>query len=146
MARVRVAVIMGGRSSEHDISVASARSVVDALDPERYDVRAVEIGQDGRWQLEPGGAQAQLGEGGELLPVPADGSPSGALPTPGSVVRDPVTLRAMASRAMLQTGADGTRAEALLGYRPEISIEDGLADQAAWVAAILGIGASNVAR
>jgi UDP-glucuronate 4-epimerase len=44
------------------------------------------------------------------------------------------------------TGADGTRAEALLGYRPEISIEDGLADQAAWVAAILGIGASNVAR
>ena len=34
MARVRVAVIMGGRSSEHDISVASARSVVDALDPE----------------------------------------------------------------------------------------------------------------
>jgi D-alanine-D-alanine ligase len=76
MARVRVAVIMGGRSSEHDISVASARSVVDALDPERYDVRAVEIGQDGRWQLEPGGAQAQIGEGGELLPVPADGSPA----------------------------------------------------------------------
>jgi UDP-glucuronate 4-epimerase len=44
------------------------------------------------------------------------------------------------------TGADGTRAEALLGYRPEVSIEDGLADQAAWVAAILGIGVSNVAR
>ena len=58
MARVRVAVIMGGRSSEHDISVASARSVVDALDPERYDVRAVEIGQDGRWQLEPAAEQA----------------------------------------------------------------------------------------
>ena len=44
------------------------------------------------------------------------------------------------------TGADGTRAEALLGYRPEVSIEDGLADQAAWIAAILGIGASKVAR
>jgi len=75
MARVRVAVIMGGRSSEHDISVASARSVVDALDPERYDVRAVEIGQDGRWQL---GAteQAEHGEGGQNLPVPADGSSS----------------------------------------------------------------------
>lgn len=41
---------------------------------------------------------------------PADGSPADALPTPGSVLRDPVTLRAMASRAMLQTGADGTRA------------------------------------
>ena len=34
---------MGGRSSEHVISVASARSVIDALDPDRYDVRAVEI-------------------------------------------------------------------------------------------------------
>jgi UDP-glucuronate 4-epimerase len=32
------------------------------------------------------------------------------------------------------TGADGTRAEALLGYRPETAIEDGLAAQAAWVA------------
>jgi D-alanine-D-alanine ligase len=73
MARVRVAVIMGGRSSEHEISVASARSVVDALDPERYDVRAVEIGQDGRWQLEPGRTQEQIGSGGGL-PVPADAS------------------------------------------------------------------------
>jgi len=76
MARVRVAVIMGGRSSEHDISVASARSVVDALDPERYDVRAVEIGQDGRWQLDAPAEHAHLGEGGQNLPVPADSSSS----------------------------------------------------------------------
>jgi UDP-glucuronate 4-epimerase len=40
------------------------------------------------------------------------------------------------------TGADGTRAEALLGYRPEESIEDGLADQATWVAATLSRGTS----
>jgi D-alanine-D-alanine ligase len=76
MARVRVAVIMGGRSSEHDISVASARSVVDALDPERYDVRAIEIGQDGRWQLEAAAGQPRIGAGGEKLPVPADGASS----------------------------------------------------------------------
>ena len=73
---MRVAVIMGGRSSEHDISVASARSVVDALDPERYDVRAVEIGQDGSWQLEAAEGQRRIGEGGETLPVPAGSSPS----------------------------------------------------------------------
>jgi D-alanine-D-alanine ligase len=73
-SRVRVAVIMGGRSSEHDISVASARSVVDGLDPARFDVRAIEIGQDGRWQLDS--PQARLGVGNEKLPVPADGSPS----------------------------------------------------------------------
>jgi len=76
MARLRVAVIMGGRSSEHDISVASAHSVVDALDPERYDVRAVEIAQDGRWQLAAGAEQARIGEGGGSLPLPADGSGS----------------------------------------------------------------------
>jgi nucleoside-diphosphate-sugar epimerase len=35
------------------------------------------------------------------------------------------------------TGADGTRAEALLGYRPRVTLEDGLAEQAAWVAALL---------
>jgi D-alanine-D-alanine ligase len=69
--RIRVAVLAGGRSSEHDISLASARSVLAALDPERYDVVNVAIGRDGRWELE--GSVQQLGEGGsaETLPVPA---------------------------------------------------------------------------
>jgi D-alanine-D-alanine ligase len=49
LGRLRVAVILGGRSSEHDISVASARSVLDSLDPERYEVRSIEIGRDGKW-------------------------------------------------------------------------------------------------
>jgi nucleoside-diphosphate-sugar epimerase len=44
------------------------------------------------------------------------------------------------------TGADSTRAEALLGYRPQVSLEDGLADQAAWVAASLGIDTSQSIR
>ena len=71
--RVRVAVLMGGRSSEHEISLASARSVVEGLDLERYEVREVEIGRDGRWELPSG--QAELGASREsLLPVPANGS------------------------------------------------------------------------
>jgi D-alanine-D-alanine ligase len=53
--RIRVAVVAGGRSSEHEISVASARSVIDALDPDRYDVQTIEIGRDGRWELNSGG-------------------------------------------------------------------------------------------
>ncbi len=52
--RIRVAVLAGGRSSEHEISLASARSVVGALDPERYEVAEVAIGRDGRWALEAG--------------------------------------------------------------------------------------------
>ncbi|MGH3110079.1 MAG: D-alanine--D-alanine ligase A, partial [Gaiellaceae bacterium] len=49
--RIRVAIIAGGRSSEHEISIASARSVLQALDPERYETTAIEIGKTGRWEL-----------------------------------------------------------------------------------------------
>ena len=68
----RVAILMGGRSSEHEISLASARSVIDALDPTRYDVVTVEIGQDGRWALGDG-ARRELSAASvaETLPVPA---------------------------------------------------------------------------
>jgi D-alanine-D-alanine ligase len=67
---VRVAVIAGGRSSEHEISVASARSVIDALDPERYDVQTIEIGRDGRWELNSGSARELERPVAETLPVP----------------------------------------------------------------------------
>ncbi len=49
--RLRLAILAGGRSSEHEISLASARSVIAALDPARYDAVALEIGRDGRWAL-----------------------------------------------------------------------------------------------
>ena len=79
--RLRVALLAGGRSSEHDISLASARSVLAALDPERYDVVSVAIGRDGRWALESGAsAPAALASGpAETLPVPAEGGTLAAL-------------------------------------------------------------------
>ncbi|HZB34693.1 MAG TPA: D-alanine--D-alanine ligase family protein [Gaiellaceae bacterium] len=73
-SRVRVAVIAGGRSSEHEISVASARSVIDALDPDRYEVQTIEIGRDGRWELNSGSSRALDRPVAETLPVPT-GSP-----------------------------------------------------------------------
>ena len=51
MARIRVAVLYGGRSSEHGISVVSAGSVLAALDPERYEVVPVGITASGTWVL-----------------------------------------------------------------------------------------------
>ena len=72
--RLRVAVLSGGRSSEHDVSLASARSVVAALDARRYDVVPVAIGRDGRWELPGAGRPALLDPGrGEAL-VPAGGN------------------------------------------------------------------------
>jgi D-alanine-D-alanine ligase len=49
--RIRVVVLAGGRSSEREISFASARSVAGALDPDRYEVLPVTIGEDGAWRL-----------------------------------------------------------------------------------------------
>jgi D-alanine-D-alanine ligase len=49
--RRRVAVLFGGRSSEHEISCLSARSVIDALDPSTTEVVAIGIARDGRWHL-----------------------------------------------------------------------------------------------
>src|SRR5215204_7161282 len=71
---------MGGRSSEHEISLASARSVIEALDPFRYELAAIEIGRDGRWALPPSN-NLLLGEGSvaETLPVPVSGSVPEAL-------------------------------------------------------------------
>jgi D-alanine-D-alanine ligase len=79
MPRLRVAVVMGGRSSEHEVSLASARSVLDALDPARYEAVTIEIGRDGRWEL-GAGSLAELGRDGrsavETLPVPTSPVPA----------------------------------------------------------------------
>jgi D-alanine-D-alanine ligase len=61
---------MGGRSSEREVSLRSGRSVVEALAPERYDVREIEIGADGRWQLPPAAARPEPAAAGDSLPVP----------------------------------------------------------------------------
>lgn len=47
--KLRVAVLFGGRSGEHDVSLMSARSVLSVLDPERYDVTQIGITLDGNW-------------------------------------------------------------------------------------------------
>ena len=71
MPKRRVAVLAGGRSSEHEISLASARSVLESLDPDSYDVVTVAIGRDGRWELGSGD-----GSVAETLPVPAANAPA----------------------------------------------------------------------
>ncbi len=79
---------MGGRSSEHEISIASARSVLDSLDPDRYESITVGISRDGRWELGSGetgaletgrSGELESGEGGtvvETLPVPTESVPA----------------------------------------------------------------------
>ena len=56
----RIAVILGGRSSENPISVASAASVIEGLEAHGNEVVSVVIDREGRWQLEPGPSNTLL--------------------------------------------------------------------------------------
>ena len=51
--RMNVAVLCGGRSGEHEISLRSAESIVKGLDPARYEVQRIFITPEGRWQPHP---------------------------------------------------------------------------------------------
>ncbi len=73
--RPRVAVVFGGRSSEHSVSCVSAGSVLRALDPARYDVLPVGIARDGRWVLAstaPGRLEIAAGRLPEVDPCAVD--------------------------------------------------------------------------
>ena len=64
--RIRVAVLVGGRSSEHEISCISGRSIVQALDPQRYAVQVFGIRRDGTWVASPARDLTLLDEFGTL--------------------------------------------------------------------------------
>lgn len=72
----RFVLLYGGRSSEHQISCLSARSVLEVVDPDRYEVLPVGITRAGRWTLTDGVIEA-LSDGG--LPEVADDGPTVAL-------------------------------------------------------------------
>jgi D-alanine-D-alanine ligase len=70
MSRIRVAVLFGGRSGEHEVSCVSARHVAAAFDPDRYQVVPVGITREGRWLL-PEASRRVLGGGRLQLPETA---------------------------------------------------------------------------
>lgn len=57
--KLRVGVIFGGRSGEHEVSLRSAESVINAMDRSRYEIVPIGINKDGRW-LVSGDAKAML--------------------------------------------------------------------------------------
>lgn len=90
--RLRVGILFGGRSGEHEVSLASAASVIRALDTEKYEAVPIGITKDGRWLV---GAAAQkmteskmlpeLLKTGERVVLPPDPSASALVPlAPGN--------------------------------------------------------------
>lgn len=49
--KTRVAILCGGRSAEHEVSIRSARNIMAALDPNKYEATLIHIDKQGRWQL-----------------------------------------------------------------------------------------------
>lgn len=67
--RLRLGLVFGGRSAEHDVSVVSARSVARALDPDRYRTVPMAIGRDGRWASPEVAAEVLAGSGDRVEEV-----------------------------------------------------------------------------
>jgi D-alanine-D-alanine ligase len=89
----RVAVVFGGRSSEHAISCVTAGSVLQAIDRSKYDVVPVGIATDGRWVLESGDPERLRIQGPDRLPSVDGGRATIAL-APDSHATDLVVTEA----------------------------------------------------
>ncbi len=116
--KIRLALVFGGRSTEHAISCVSAGSVLDALDRDRYDVTAVGITPDGRWVLAADDPKALAISGTELpsvddtgtaLALPGDPSAGGLVVLePGQVPRSLGTVDVVFPLLHGPYGEDGT--------------------------------------
>ena len=76
--RTRVGILCGGKSAEHEVSLQSARNIVDAIDKEKYDVVVIGIDKGGQWHLHKGAdflvnrddpKNIRLADSGEALAV-----------------------------------------------------------------------------
>ena len=85
--KLRVGILFGGKSGEHEISLRSARSILEAIDRKKYDVVELGINKQGKWL---GGAQAQ-----KLLGISGTAAPS-----------DSVSLAVAAANPTAGTGLD----------------------------------------
>src|SRR3979411_1836070 len=94
MKKLRVAVLYGGRSGEHEVSLQSAASVINHLDRDRFEIVPVAIDKQGRWHLN----DISLLEGKKSLPVFND--------TPG-VMLPPNPAEPVSGSALIRLGESG---------------------------------------
>lgn len=108
--RLRVGVLFGGRSGEHEVSLASAASVVRALDPEKYEAVLIGITKDGRW-LVGSSAQKMLPEvlkSGERVLLPPDPTSAALVPLTAASGHPSVSMDVVFPVLHGTFGEDGT--------------------------------------
>ncbi len=121
---MNVAVIMGGQSAEHDVSVNSGRMVLRHLNRDRYRVKPVRIDRDGQWMI-----------------------PAGYLEEPGTPLLDYLASPVSAERALEQAAADRVDVAFLTLHGPfgEDGTVQGLLELAEIPYTGSGVGASSLA-
>jgi len=84
--RLRVGVLFGGRSGEHEVSLASAATVIRSLDPEKYETVPIGISKDGQWLVGTGATKMlpEVLKSGQRMVLPADPNASALMPLDGS--------------------------------------------------------------
>lgn len=92
--KIRLVVLFGGQSAEHDVSCTTAAHVLAAADPDRYDIEAIGITRDGEF-VRAGDAAALLGEQSAALPGEPNSAEKAILPLqpigPGTELMSSVT-------------------------------------------------------
>jgi D-alanine-D-alanine ligase len=108
--RLRIGILFGGRSGEHEVSLASAASVIRALDPEKYEAVPIGISKDGRWLVGTGAVKMlpEVLKSGDRVMLPADPS-AAALVAVGPATGQPSVMVDVVFPVLHGTfGEDGT--------------------------------------
>ena len=108
--RIRVGVLFGGRSGEHEVSIASAQSVLRALDPEKYEAIPIGIAKDGRWLVGDGAQKLlpQVLKRGHRVILPPDPSAGSLMAVGESLAGPPARIDVMFPVLHGTFGEDGT--------------------------------------
>lgn len=94
--KIRVGIIFGGKSAEHEVSLASAASIISAIDREKYEVVPIGITPTGRWLLGEGARKLipqEVMKTGKRILIPPDPEIKALLPFNPSVGASPMALR-----------------------------------------------------
>jgi D-alanine-D-alanine ligase len=108
--KLRVGVLFGGRSGEHEVSLASAASVIRALDAEKYEAVPIGITKDGRWLVGVGAHRllAEVLKSGARVLLPADPTAASLVPLTPTAGHTSVTVDVMFPVLHGTFGEDGT--------------------------------------
>jgi D-alanine-D-alanine ligase len=86
--KLRVAILFGGKSAEHEISIISARNIIEAMDKDKYELVSIGIDKEGRWFFDEGGELLHCKDQSQVI-FRQNCNPTAVLPgtTPTPIIR-----------------------------------------------------------